>query len=277
MPVRILDPLTGARRKASVVDYRGVSKGPRLKRWTAGKRKRGGRNSSGRLTVRHRGGGHKQLYRTITWGEEKENIPGMVEMIEYDPNRSAFLVRVVYRDGDRRYLLAWESATVGQAVLTSTQAEPAAGNRLPLERIPVGSSIFNVELKPRQGGKIIRSAGSAAMVQEVSGAFAQLRLASGEIRLVPKDAWATVGQVSNPDHRTERIGSAGRKRRMGWRPEVRGKAMNPVDHPHGGGEGHNPIGLKYPKTPTGKHALGVKTRRPLKYSDRFVMKRRHKK
>ena len=277
MPVRLLSPLTPARRRASVVDTRALSKGRRLKRWTAAKGQHAGRSaSSGRITVRHRGGGQKRLYRVIAWGEEKENTPGVVEMLEYDPNRSAFLARVVYRDGDRRYLLAWEGVKVGDTVLTSEKAEPMPGSRLPLERIPVGSPVFNVELKPRQGGKIIRSAGSTATLQEITGPSAQLRLASGEIRLIPKEAWATIGQVSNPDHRTERIGWAGRKRRMGWRPEVRGKAMNPVDHPHGGGEGHNPIGLKYPKTPTGKHALGVKTRKAPKYSDRFVVKRRQK-
>lgn len=276
MPVRILRPLTPARRQASVVDTRALSKGRRLKRWTVGKKQRAGRNSRGRITIRHRGGEQKRLHRVVAWGEEKENIPGVVEMIEYDPNRSAFLARVVYRDGDRRYLLAWEGTNVGQTVLASREAEPSPGSRLPLERIPVGSLVFNVELKPRQGGKIIRSAGSAAALQEITGPFAQLRLASGEIRLVPKEAWATIGQVSNPDHRSERIGWAGRKRRMGWRPTVRGKAMNPVDHPHGGGEGHNPIGLPYPKTPTGKHALGVKTRKKKKYSDRFIVKRRQK-
>lgn len=214
------------------------------------------------------------MLRVLAWGQEKENVPGVVEAVEYDPNRSSYLVRVVYRDGDRRYLLAWHGVTSGQPVLASASAEPQPGNRLPLERVPVGSSIFNVELVPGQGGKIVRSAGSAAVLQELTGGAAQLRLPSGEIRLVPRGSWATIGQVSNPDHGAERIGWAGRKRRMGWRPEVRGKAMNPVDHPHGGGEGHNPIGLKYPKTPTGKHALGVKTRRRGKYSDRFIVRRR---
>jgi len=275
MPVRILEPRTAARRNASVSDYRALSKGARpFKRLRAPRVERAGRNNAGRITVRHRGGSHKRFLRVVAWGEEKEGVPGVVETLEYDPNRSAFLARVLYRDGDRRYLLAWQGAAPGQAVLTSTEAEPKPGNRLPLERIPVGSSVFSVELKTRQGGKIVRSAGSAAVLQDVSGPHAQLQLSSGEVRLLPKDAWATVGQVSNPDHRTERIGWAGRRRRMGWRPSVRGKAMNPVDHPHGGGEGHNPIGLKYPKTPWGKHALGVKTRKKGKYSDRLILQRR---
>lgn len=277
MPVRIYQPRTAARRCASVVDLRALTPGARPPRRLRRTRvEQAGRNFQGRVTIRHRGGSQKRFLRVVVWGEEKEQVPGVVETVEYDPNRSAFLARVLYRDGDRRYLLAWDGISVGQQVLTSAQAEPVRGNRLPLERIPVGSQIFNVELKPRQGGKIIRSAGSASVLQAIVGAFAQLQLSSGEVRLVPKGAWATVGQVSNPDHQAERIGWAGRRRRMGWRPSVRGKAMNPVDHPHGGGEGHNPIGLKYPKTPWGKHALGVKTRRKGKYSDGFIVRRRPK-
>lgn len=279
MSVRLLRPRTAARRTASVVDYRVLTKRARpLKRLRQPRVEHAGRGHSGRITVRHRGGSQKRFLRRVDWGEEKELIPGVVETLEYDPNRSAFLARVRYRDGDRRYVLAWQGAFLGQHILVAEGAEPSPGNRLPLERIPVGSSVFNIELKPRQGGKIVRSAGGTAVVQDVSGSFSQIRLGSGEIRLVPKRAWATVGQVSNPDHRIERIGWAGRRRRMGWRPSVRGKAMNAVDHPHGqgGGGGHTSIGLKYPKTFTGKHALGVKTRRKGKYSDAWIVQRREK-
>ena len=276
MPVRILTPVTPARRKASVVDYALLSKVRPVKRLVRRWKQSAGRNASGRITVRHRGGAQKRLLRMVTLGEEKEGVVGVVEAIEYDPNRSAFLSRIKYRDGDRRYLLAWEGARIGQEVLTAEAASPSAGNRMPLEKIPVGSSIFSIELTPRHGGRLVRGAGTAATLQEITGGHAQLKMPSGEIRLVPQRAWATIGQVSNPDHRAERLGSAGRMRRRGWRPTVRGKAMNPVDHPHGGGEGHNPIGLKYPKTPWGKHALGVKTRRKGKHSDRFIVQRRKK-
>lgn len=258
------------------MDYGVLSDTRPVKALTRPYRKSGGRNAQGRVTVRHRGGGVKRLLRIVDQGEEKENIPGVVEALEYDPNRSAFLVRVKYRDGDRRYRLAWQGARVGDATLVSATASAASGNRLPLEKIPVGSPVFNIELAPRRGGRLVRGSGLAATLQEITGAFAQLRLPSGEVRLLPKEAWATIGATSNPDRRAERVGWAGRNRRRGIRPSVRGKAMNPVDHPHGGGEGHNPIGLKYPKTPWGKHALGVKTRRPGKYSDRFILQRRKK-
>lgn len=276
MPVRILSPNTPARRKASVVDYSLLSNVRPLKRLTRRWTQSAGRNASGRITIRHRGGAAKRLLRLVDHGEEKEGVAGVVETIEYDPNRSAFLARIKYRDGDRRYLLAWEGIRVGQQILTAETAPAVAGNRIPLEKIPVGSSIFGVELTPRRGGQLVRGAGTAATLQVITGERAQIRMPSGEVRLVSKHAWATIGQVSNPDHRTERLGSAGRMRRLGWRPTVRGKAMNPVDHPHGGGEGHNPIGLKYPKTPWGKHALGVRTRRKGKYSSRFIVQRRKK-
>lgn len=277
MPVRIYRPLTPARRKQSVVDYTLVAKGARPpRRLRRAWRAKGGRNAQGRITVRHRGGEHRRLMRVVGFREVKVNIPGVVRSIEYDPNRTAFLARVVYRDGDQRYLLAWEGVAVGQQVLASEKAEPNAGNRLPLRAIPIGSEVFNIELLPQKGGQIVRSAGSAAILQEVEGGFAHVKMPSGELRLIPAASWATIGKVSNVDHRTERIGSAGRMRRKGIRPSVRGKAMNPVDHPHGGGEGHNPIGLKYPKTPWGKHALGVKTRKKGKSSDKFILERRKK-
>jgi large subunit ribosomal protein L2 len=277
MPVRIYRPLTPSRRKQSVVDYRLVSKGARPpKRLRQSWRAQGGRNNQGRITVRHRGGEFRRLYRVVDFRQEKAEVPGTVRTIEYDPNRSALLARVVYKDGDQRYVLAWDGVSVGQQVLASEHAELKVGNRLPLRAIPIGSEVFNVELAPWKGGQMVRSAGSAAVLQEVKGGFAHLKMPSGEVRLIPAASWATIGKASNVDHRTERIGSAGRMRRKGIRPSVRGKAMNPVDHPHGGGEGHNPIGLKYPKTPWGKHALGVKTRRRGKPSDKFILQRRKK-
>lgn len=275
MPVRIYRPLTPARRSQSVVDYTLLTKGARPpRRLRRAWRATGGRNAQGRITVRHRGGEYRRLERIVDLGKEKVDIPGVVRSIEYDPNRTAFLARVVYRDGDQRYVLAWDGAAVGQHVLMSEGAEPTKGNRLPLRVILIGSEVFNVELKPGKGGQLVRSAGSAAVLQEVGSEFAHLRMPSGELRLVPVGSWATIGKVSNADHRTERIGSAGRMRRKGIRPSVRGKAMNPVDHPHGGGEGHNPIGLKYPKTPWGRHAHGVRTRRKGKPSDKFILERR---
>lgn len=278
MALRILKPRTAARRTASVVITHSLSRVRPLKRATRAQTESAGRNFQGRITIRHRGGSRKRLYRVLDIGEEKEGILGIVEGVEYDPNRSAFIARMKYRDGDRRYRLAWEGVRVGQAVVVAASAPPTAGNRLPLEHIPVGSQVFGIELAPRRGGQLVRGAGSAAVLQDVSGSSAQLQLPSGEIRLVPRTAWATVGAVSNSDHRAERIGWAGRKRRMGWRPSVRGKAMNAVDHPHGqgGGGGHTSIGLKYPKTPWGKHALGVRTRRKGKYSHRLILQRRKK-
>lgn len=276
MPAKILYPHTAARRKASVVETRALSKLRPLKRRTRPWHDRGGRNTQGRITVRHRGGSAKRLYRVISFGEKKVGVSGIVEAVEYDPNRSAFIARVRYADGDRQYLLAWEGIRVGQSVQSAADAPALAGNRLPLEKIPMGSPVFGIELRPGMGARLVRSAGTSAVLQEVVGKTVQLRMPSGEVRLVPRTAWGTIGQVSNPDHRTERIGWAGRRRRMGWRPSVRGKAMNPVDHPHGGGEGHNPIGLKYPKTPWGKHAHGVRTRRKGKYSDRCILRRRQK-
>jgi large subunit ribosomal protein L2 len=278
MPVRIYRPLTPARRKTSVVDYRVLTKHARPPRrlrrpWKS----TGGRNAQGRITVRHRGGAQRRLARIVDFRQEKRDVPGIVRTVEYDPNRSAFLARIVYRDGDQRYVLAWEGVAVGQEIVTGEKVEPSTGNRLPLRVIPIGSEVFNIELQPGKGGQIVRSAGTAAILQEVEGAYAHMKMPSGEVRLIPAGSWATVGKTSNADHRTERIGSAGRMRRMGWRPEVRGKAMNPVDHPHGGGEGHNPIGLKYPKTPWGKHAHGVKTRRKGKPSAKFILHRRPKK
>jgi len=278
MPVKIYKPTSPARRQTSVVDYRVLTKHVRPpKSLRASMRKTGGRNNLGRITTRHHGGGMRQLYRVIDFHQNKMNVPGVVQSLEYDPIRTSFIVLVAYQDGEKRYHLAWEGAKVGDKIVAGEKVEPVAGCRMPLTAIPVGNEIFNIELRPNQGGQIVRSAGSSAILQEVEGGFAHLKMPSSEVRLVQAGCWATIGKVSNSDHRIERIGAAGRNRRLGIRPSVRGKAMNPVDHPHGGGEGHNPIGLRHPKTPWGKNAFGVKTRTRGKYSDRLIIQRRKKK
>lgn len=278
MAVRIYKPTSPARRQTSVVDYGVLSKNVRpLKRLRSARRKTGGRNNQGRVTTRHHGGGTRQIYRKVDFRQDKLNVPGVVKSLEYDPARTSFIVLVCYADGDQRYHLAWDGAQVGHKTITGDKIEPAIGCRLPLRNIPVGSEIFNVELRPGRGGQIIRSAGSSAILQEVEGGFAHVKMPSGEVRLVPELSFASIGKVSNSDYRTVRWGAAGRLRRLGIRPSVRGKAMNPVDHPHGGGEGHNPIGLRHPKTPWGKPALGVKTRKKGKYSDHLIILKRKKK
>ncbi len=277
MPVKIYRPTSPARRKTSVVDYSGLSKKVRPPKGLRGPvRKSGGRNNLGRVTTRHHGGGMKQLYRVIDFHQDKLDIPAVVQTLEYDPIRTSFVVLVAYADGEKRYHLAWEGAQVGQKIIAGEKIEPAIGSRMPLHNIPTGSEVFNIEMRHGRGGQIVRSAGSSAILQEVEGGFAHLKMPSSEVRLVPDNCWASIGKVSNGDHRNERIGAAGRNRRLGIRPSVRGKAMNPVDHPHGGGEGHNPIGLKAPKTYTGKKALGVKTRKANKYSNKFIIQRRSK-
>ncbi len=278
MPVKIYRPTSPARRQTSVVDYGVLSKKVRPpRRLRKALRKTGGRNNQGRITTRHHGGGMRQLYRVIDFRQDKHDIPAVVKTVEYDPVRTCFVVLASYADGEQRYHLAWDGVKVGNAFLSGEKIEPAVGNRMPLKNIPVGSEVFNIEMRPGRGGQIVRSAGSAAILQEVEGGFAHVKMPSGEVRLIAEGSWATIGKASNGDHRIVRWGSAGRMRRLGVRPSVRGKAMNPVDHPHGGGEGHNPTGLKYPKTPWGKHALGVKTRKKGKYSDHLIIQRRKKK
>lgn len=278
MGLKIYKPTSPARRQTSVVDYGVLSKKARPpKGLRQAVRKSGGRNNLGRVTTRHHGGGMRQLYRVVDFHQDKLDIPGVVQTLEYDPIRTGFIVLVAYKDGEKRYHLAWEGAKVGDKVISGEKIEPAKGCRMPLSAIPTGNEVFNIEMRPGQGGKIVRSAGSVAILQEVEGGFAHLKMPSGEIRLVADKCWATIGKASNSDHRNERIGAAGRNRRLGIRPSVRGKAMNPVDHPHGGGEGHNPIGLRHPKTPWGKHAFGVRTRTKGKYSDKLIIQRRYKK
>lgn len=241
------------------------------------KTKSAGRNNSGKITVRHIGGGHRKKIRIIDFSRlDKMNIPAKVQTLEYDPGRSAFISLLAYRDGEKRFILAPDGMKVGQTITTSERAEIKPGNRMLLRSIPVGTSIHDIEILGKKGGQIARAAGTYAIIQSQEDLFSLLKMPSGEIRRISNKAYATVGQVSNVDWMYVRIGKAGRVRHMGIRPTVRGKAMNPVDHPHGGGEGHNPIGMKYPKTPWGKHALGVKTRNPKKSSGKFIVKRRSK-
>lgn len=239
--------------------------------------KRHGRSkSSGRITVRHKGGGHKKLYRLIDFLRDKFDIPAKVTSIEYDPNRNCFICLLNYQDGEKRYIIAPEGIKIGDEIVSSFEsAMLKIGNRLPLHKIPVGTQVHDIELRPGSGGILVRSAGSAAQVLATEGGYAQLKMPSGEVRMVKENCLATIGQVSNPEYSAQVIGKAGRARWLGRRPIVRGSAMNPPDHPHGGGEGRAPIGLRRgPKTPWGKQALGVKTRRKKKPSSRFILQRR---
>ncbi len=238
-------------------------------------RKRSGRNVQGRITVRHRGGGHKRLYRLIDFKRDKMDIPARVRSIEYDPNRSARIALLVYGDGEKRYIIAPLGLQVGDTVMSGEGAEVRVGNALPLERIPLGTLVHNIELYPGRGGQMVRSAGTSAQVLAKEGDYVTLRLPSGEMRLVRKGCMATIGQVGNVDHGNIKFGKAGRRRWLGWRPAVRGSAMSPRDHPHGGGEGRSPIGMPSPKSPWGKKTLGKKTRRN-KATDKYIVRRRGK-
>jgi large subunit ribosomal protein L2 len=279
MAVKLYKPTSPGRRIHSVTDYSVLHKTAKSpKSLLVSKRKQAGRNNEGRITVRHQGGGARKKIRVVDFSRaDRKGIPGKVVSVEYDPTRTAFISLISYRDGVKRYILTPQGLKVGAQVLYNDNAEIAAGNRLALKNIPIGSIVHDVELIPGQGGKIARSAGSSILLQNLDAGYALLKMPSGEIRRVPENCLATMGQLANADWMNVRIGKAGRMRHMGWRPSVRGKVMNPVDHPHGGGEGHNPIGLKYPKTPWGKHALGVKTRDPKKYSNKAIIRRRVKK
>jgi large subunit ribosomal protein L2 len=268
----------GRRRGMSKIDNSDLSKVKPAKRLTQIRKESAGRNNSGKITVRHKGAGAKQRIRKIDFKGDKFDILGRVKTIEYDPNRNARIALVVYADGDQRYLLAPEGLKVGDKVIASiTKFVMGLGNRFTLEMIPQGTAIYNVEIEPGKGGTLARAAGSVLLVQAIEGRFAQVKMPSGEIRLLPKNCLASIGQVSNVDWRNIRWGKAGRMRHRGIRPTVRGKVMNPVDHPHGGGEARNPIGLKGgPKNIWGKKALGVKTRQASKPSSRLIIKRRNK-
>jgi len=242
---------------------------------TATIRKSGGRNAQGKITVRHRGGGGRRLYRQIDFRGGRLDERATVLAVEYDPNRSSAIALIEYQDGERRYVPAPIGLKIGDTIISShKKVEAQPGNRMPLGNIPTGLSVFNIELEAGLGGRLVRAAGCGATLINIEGEYAQVKLPSGELRLFPKSCAATIGQVSNPDHRLIRLAKAGRMRWRGIRPRVRGKAMNPVDHPHGGGEGHNPIGMTFPKTPWGKPALGVPTRKKDKWTNKFVIKRR---
>jgi len=245
-----------------------------LKKLTIKVKSHAGRNNQGRITVRHQGGGHKRLYRLVDFKQNKKEIPARVEAIEYDPYRTAFIARIVYQNGERSYVLAPDGLKVGDQILVSEKAPIKIGNRTLLQRIPVGSFVYNVELLPTKGGQLARSAGSAAEVLANEDGYTHLKLSSGEIRKVSWNCWASIGQLSNPNHRLENIGKAGRSRWLGIRPTVRGSAMNPRDHPYGGGEGRAPRGTRRPKTKWGKVTGGRKTRKKKKWSNKLIIKRR---
>jgi|TARA_B100000315_G_C14571411_1_gene585730 large subunit ribosomal protein L2 len=236
-------------------------------------KKKAGRSNQGRITIRHRGGGAKRRLRIIDFKRDKLNVPGRVATIEYDPNRSAYIALIHYADGEKRYILAPSELSVGDIIKSGNEAEVKPGNTLPLKLIPAGSLIHNIELQAGKGGQLVRSAGVAAQLMVKEDKYALVRLPSGEVRRILSNCLATIGQVGNIDHRSIKLGKAGRKRWLGWRPTVRGSAMTPRDHPHGGGEGRSPIGLPGPKTPWGKPALGYRTRKP-KASDKMIVKRR---
>jgi len=238
-------------------------------------KKKAGRAVSGRITVRHRGGGVKRLYRLIDFGQEKLGVPGKVIALEYDPNRSAFIALIEYQDGEKRYILASKDLKEGDEILCAEKTEIKTGNRIKLKNIPIGTQVFNIELEPGKGGKLARGAGASAKILAQESPYTHLEMPSKEIRKIPEERFASIGQVSHPEKRFEIIGKAGRRRLKGWRPAVRGTAMNPPDHPHGGGEGKTSIGLRFPKTPWGKHARGVKTRKK-KWTEKLIIKRRHK-
>ncbi|HCC22728.1 TPA: 50S ribosomal protein L2 [Candidatus Falkowbacteria bacterium] len=274
MGIKVYKPISNARRQMSVDDFSDITKQEPEKSLITIKKRKGGRNASGRITVRHHGGGAKRYIRTVDFKRDKYDVPGTVTSIEYDPNRNARLALVLYNDGEKRYIIAPDQIKVGSVVISSRGViaiQP--GNTTTLENVPVGSMVYNIEIVPGKGGQMVRSAGAQAKLMAVEGRYAQLRLPSSEVRMVPKECLATIGQVGNAEIMHIKVGKAGRKRHMGVKPTVRGKVMNPVDHPHGGGEARNPIGLKNPKTPWGKPALGVKTRRH-KPSDQLIVRRR---
>ena len=275
MPVKKYKPTSPARRFMTVSTFEEITKKEPEKNLLAPLKRTGGRNSYGRITVRHRGGGAKQRYRIIDFKRDKDGIPAKVSAIEYDPNRSALIALLVYADGEKRYILSPNGLKVGATVYSGATSDIKPGNALPLENIPLGTIIHNIELKPGKGGQLVRSAGNEAQLMAKEGSYAQVRLPSGEVRKVLIGCRATIGQVGNVEHENISIGKAGRKRWLGRRPHVRGLAMNPNDHPHGGGEGRSPIGMPSPLTPWGKPTLGYKTRRKNKPSNKLIVKKRN--
>ena len=268
---------TPSRRNMTVSDFAEITKKTPEKSLLAKKRKNAGRNSYGRITVRHQGGGNRQKYRLVDFKRNKDNVEATVIGIEYDPNRSANIALIEYKDGEKAYILAPQGLKDGDKVISGEAVDIKAGNAMPINSIPVGTLIHNIELNPGQGGKLVKAAGQSAQLMAKEGKYAHVRLPSGEMRLILSRCRATVGVIGNSDHENVKIGKAGRKRHMGIRPTVRGSVMNPVDHPHGGGEGRAPVGHAGPMTPWGKPALGYKTRNKKKLSNKFIVKRRNSK
>lgn len=275
MAIKTYKPTTPGRRGMTVVDYSGLSKVAPEKSLLETVKKHSGRNSYGRITVRHKGGGNRKKYRIIDFKRNKLNMDAEVVTLEYDPNRTAFIALVKYEDGEKRYILAPEGLKVGDKVRSGADADIKPGNTLPMVNIPVGTVIHNVELHPGKGAQLVRSAGNMAQLMAKENGYAMVRLPSGELRNVPENCMATIGVVSNADHSNANLGKAGRTRHMGIRPTVRGSVMNPNDHPHGGGEGKSPVGRPGPVTPWGKPAMGYKTRKTKNATDKFIVKRRN--
>ena len=274
MGMKHFKPYTPSRRNMTVSDFSEITKKTPEKSLLEKKKKNAGRNSYGRITVRHQGGGNRQKYRVIDFKRRKDDMAATVIGVEYDPNRSANIALIQYEDGEKAYILAPQGLKDGDKVISGETADIKPGNCMPISSIPVGTLIHNIELSPRQGGKLVKAAGQSAQLMAKEGKYAHVRLPSGEMRLILATCRATIGVIGNSDHENVKIGKAGRKRHMGLRPTVRGSVMNPVDHPHGGGEGRAPVGRPGPLTPWGKPALGYKTRKKHKTSDKFIVKRR---
>ncbi|EGQ3902048.1 50S ribosomal protein L2 [Staphylococcus pseudintermedius] len=277
MALKHYKPITNGRRNMTILDFAEITKSEPEKSLLQPLPKKAGRNNQGKLTVRHHGGGHKRQYRVIDFKRNKDGIPGKVDSIQYDPNRSANIALIVYADGEKRYIIAPKGLEVGQIIESGSEADIKVGNALPLKDIPVGSVIHNIELKPGRGGQLARSAGASAQVLGKEGKYVLVRLRSGEVRMILSTCRATIGQVGNLQHELVNIGKAGKSRWLGKRPTVRGSVMNPNDHPHGGGEGRAPIGRPSPMSPWGKPTLGKKTRRGKKRSDKLIVRGRKRK
>lgn len=277
MGIKKYRPYTPSRRHMTSSTFEEITKTTPEKSLVVALKKHSGRNNQGKITVRHRGGGSKIKYRVIDFKRNKDGVPAKVVGVEYDPNRTANIALLSYADGEKRYILAPVGLQVGQEIMSGETAEIRVGNALKMRNMPVGSTIHNIEMKPGKGGQLVRAAGLSAQLMAKEGKFATVKLPSGEMRLLPIDCKATIGQIGNTDHELITIGKAGRKRHMGIRPTVRGSVMNPNDHPHGGGEGRSPIGRPNPCTPWGKPALGYKTRKKNKHSNKYIVRNRHKK
>ncbi|WP_027726433.1 50S ribosomal protein L2 [Tuberibacillus calidus] len=276
MAIKKYKPTSNGRRNMTSLDFSEITTDTPEKSLLVPLPKKAGRNNQGKLTVRHHGGGHKRKYRIIDFKRNKDGVPGRVATIEYDPNRTANIALIHYKDGEKRYILAPKGLEVGMEIVSGPDADIKVGNALPLKNIPVGTVVHNIELKPGHGGQLVRSAGAEAQILGKEGKYVLVRLSSGEVRMILETCRATVGQVGNLEHELVKIGKAGRSRWKGIRPTVRGSVMNPNDHPHGGGEGRAPIGRKSPMTPWGKPTLGYKTRKRNKASDKFIVRRRKK-